>query len=141
MNRPLSFKFHKNCKCVNLNHLCFADNLFLFSYGDVKFVRFFTGALQYFQNVQGLQINKDKSFIFFANIDKEVKVQILQALSCNLPVKYLGLPLVSTAIKKVHCQKLADRIVAKMQCWYTKHLSYVGRAQLINVVLRSMSVY
>lgn len=96
VNHPFSFKFHKNCKYVNLNHFCFINDLFLFNYGNVEYVRFFAGALQHFQNILGFQVNKDKSLIFFANVDNEVKAQILQVLSFkegNLPLKYLILPL------------------------------------------------
>lgn len=32
------FKFHWRCSKVNLTHLCFADDLMIFSHGDTDFI-------------------------------------------------------------------------------------------------------
>lgn len=58
-----------------------------------------------------------------------------------LPVKYLGIPLVFTIVKKEYCQKLVDKIITTITCWTTKHLSYAGRVELVNFVVRSTYVY
>lgn len=55
-----------------------------------------------------------------------------------LLVTYLGVPLVSTAMKKDHLKRLIERIIARITSWIAKNLSYVGRLQLINSVLRSL---
>lgn len=76
MSISFAFKFHKSCKEVNLNHLYFADDLLLFSYGDVEYVSFFANTMQYLKDVSGLQVNKGKSLILFSNIEGIVKSQI-----------------------------------------------------------------
>ncbi|GKF48334.1 hypothetical protein Tco_0141585, partial [Tanacetum coccineum] len=59
-----SFSYHRYCDKLDLINLCFADDLFLFSYGDV----------------QSASIIKD-------TLDEG-----------RLPVKYLGVPLVSSRL-------------------------------------------
>lgn len=74
----------------------------------------------------------------------QLKAQIRHNLNFEegmLPITYLGIPLVSTAIKKNHCTPFIDKITAKVNNWATKHLSYAGRVQLINSVMRRLHVY
>ncbi|KAH7659449.1 RNA-directed DNA polymerase protein [Dioscorea alata] len=82
--------------------------------------------------------------IYFSGVPLVVKEQIISILNFkmgDLPVKYLGLPLFSTRLKKEHCHVLIDRISARVLNWAAKSLSYAGRLQLINSVLNSMHVY
>lgn len=46
-----------------------------------------------------------------------------------------------TAIKKSHCTCLIDKINARVSNWVGKHLSYAGRVQLINSLLRILHMY
>lgn len=91
-------------------------------------------ALKHFEKVSGLRVNEDKSFC--VGINGQI-LQLLNFREGTLPVKYLGLPLVSTFMSKDHYQNLVEKITI----WTTKHLSYKRRVQLINVVLRNMHVY
>lgn len=59
----------------------------------------------------------------------------------SLPVKYLGLPLISTRLKKEHCHDLINKIAARVLNWAAKTLSYAGRLQLVNSVLTSMHIF
>lgn len=59
----------------------------------------------------------------------------------NLPVRYLGVPLISTKLRKIDCDQLVARITKRIQLWTNKVWSYVGRAQLIKSILFSMQVY
>lgn len=101
VNLPASFKFHKGCKKVKVNHLCFADYLFLFSHGDFEPMKSLRDAVKHFEHVFGLQVNDSKSSMYFARVLIQVKRQILQTLNFRegiLPITYLGVPLVSTVI-------------------------------------------
>ncbi|GAV73163.1 zf-RVT domain-containing protein, partial [Cephalotus follicularis] len=53
----------------------------------------------------------------------------------TLPLKYLGLPLVSRKLTAMECRCLTSKLVAKTQAWASKCLSYSGRLQLIQAVL------
>lgn len=77
-------------------------------------------------------------------MEQEIRTQILLELGFkegSLPVKYLGLPLISTKLNKDHCMELISKIIARISNWVAKSLSYAGRTQLVNSVLSSLHVY
>ena len=59
----------------------------------------------------------------------------------SLPVRYLGVPLISTKLSSSDCRILLEKIVARIKNWIAKHLSYGGRLQLIKSVLFSLQIY
>lgn len=59
----------------------------------------------------------------------------------SLPVRYLGLPLFSTRLKKEHCSALITKITARILNWTAKSLSYAGRLQLVQSMLTSIHLY
>ena len=56
----------------------------------------------------------------------------------ELPVKYLGVPLVTRRLLAKDCEALMDRLKARITNWSTKMLSYAGRVQLIQSILFSI---
>ncbi|KAJ0879197.1 putative reverse transcriptase zinc-binding domain-containing protein [Helianthus annuus] len=58
-----------------------------------------------------------------------------------LPVKYLGVPLISSRLYYKDCKVLVDRMEARITDWKNKSLSFAGRLQLIRSVLSSLHVY
>ena len=56
-------------------------------------------------------------------------------------MKYLGVPLISTRLPHSDCQPLLDKILARIQSWTSRSLSYAGRLQLISSVLYSIQLY
>lgn len=59
----------------------------------------------------------------------------------SLPVKYLGLPSITTRLKYDDCVPLISKIEKRMNSWKGIFLSYAGGALLIRAVLNSMHVY
>ena len=59
----------------------------------------------------------------------------------KLPVRYLGVPLISTKLTKRDCAELTKKISNRIQSWNSKFLSYAGRAQLIQTVLYGIQNY
>ena len=95
------FEFHPKCEEVNLTHVCFADDMFLFAGGTSSSVQVIMDELNKFENFSGLQVNKQKSTIFLAGVNDDVKNVILNITGyClgSLPMKYLGVPLISTRL-------------------------------------------
>ncbi|XP_050227608.1 uncharacterized protein LOC126677161 [Mercurialis annua] len=138
------FNYHKGCKEINLNHLCFADDMFIFSKGDIQSIQIVNDTLKTFAEVSGLNPNHQKSIIFFNGVSATQKIEILRIIGFqegSLPVKYLGLPLISTRLSKEHCSGLIQRITGRVNSWSAKCLSYAGRLQLINSVLLSMQMW
>ncbi|XP_050207686.1 uncharacterized protein LOC126657101 [Mercurialis annua] len=134
------FSLEKLCH-LKLNHLMFADDLMLFCHEDIDSVKYFTENLSKFKNTPGLEINPSKSQIFFCNVDDSVKVSIMNSLGFKediLPLRYLGIPLISTRLSKVDCNGIISKITSRINSWTSNFLSYVGRLQLITSVLMRM---
>lgn len=60
-----SFKHHPKCSKMNLIHLSYADDLFLFAKGDLQSVQLLQHVLNQFSASSGLKGNVDKSWAFF----------------------------------------------------------------------------
>ena len=91
-----------------------------------------------FSIASGLSPNIGKSSIFIAGTNPLYKEAVLSLFGYTLgmlPVRYLGIPLLSTKLTAADCSELVDRITAKIRSWTTKFLSYAGRLQLIHSVL------
>ncbi len=58
-----------------------------------------------------------------------------------LPVRYLGVPLISGKLSVRDCDLLISKITAKISGWRVATLSYAGRLQLVSSVLSTMSQY
>jgi hypothetical protein len=91
-----------------------------------------------FQDLSGLYPNPNKSDIFLSgalNAEGEQIIRILGFREGELPMKYLGVPLLSSRLKVVYCKGLVDQIL------YIGLVEYARRVQLINSVLFSIKVY
>jgi len=89
------FTYHPTCKSVQLNHLCFANDLLVFSSANCNSVLAILGALGEFEKLSGLKANPSRTSIFLAGVSLEVKQDILAMIQMSegtLPVRYLGLP-------------------------------------------------
>ncbi|XP_039683059.1 uncharacterized protein [Medicago truncatula] len=63
-----AFRFHPRCKRLNLIHVCFADDLLLFSRGDVDSVSQLFEAFSLFSAAFGLKANQVKSSIYLGGV-------------------------------------------------------------------------
>nr|KAJ0213104.1 hypothetical protein LSAT_V11C400156970 [Lactuca sativa] len=142
-NEPF-FKYHWRCKKLKLTHLCFADDLMIFCHGNKISVRVIKDSLDEFARVAGLHPNFSKSHIFFGNVKAHVKRKILDTLPFvegKLPMRYLGIPLISTRLFIRDCKRLVDKVRCRIGDWRNKYLSYAGRLQLISSVIYSLPIY
>ncbi|GAV92486.1 hypothetical protein CFOL_v3_35865, partial [Cephalotus follicularis] len=125
-------------------HLCYAYDLLIFAATDLNSIEFIKHGLDHFKAVSGLAAGAEKSFIFFCNTKRRIRDQILRVTNFKqgvLPVKYLGLPLITSRLTKRDCTLLTENILARVNSWTTKSLSYAGRLQLIKSTLASMQVF
>ncbi|GJX85369.1 reverse transcriptase domain, reverse transcriptase zinc-binding domain protein [Tanacetum coccineum] len=58
-----------------------------------------------------------------------------------LPVRYLGVPLISSRLLYRDCKILVEKLKSRVNDWRNKFLSFDGRLQLIWLVLSSMHIY
>ena len=120
------------------------DEIFLFAGGTKSSVQVVMDELKRFENFSGLQVNNQKSAIFLFGVNDDVKNDLLNTTgfsSGSFPMKYLGIPVISTRLSHCDCQPLLDKILARIQSWTSRSLSYAGRLQLIASVLYSIQMY
>lgn len=113
-------KFHSRCKKEKISHLCFADDLLIFCKGDRCSVQVVKDCLINFEELSGLSPNPGKSSLFTCGVDNNTKDSLLGVLGFkegSLPVRYLGVPLISSKLRKADCNALVERITAKIKSW------------------------
>lgn len=59
----------------------------------------------------------------------------------KLPVRYLGVPFISSKLKECDCQPLTDKITSRVGSWTVKYLSFAGRLLQIDSVMNNMVNY
>jgi len=138
------FIHHWRCKPTNITHLCFADDLMLFCHADIDSIMLLKSSLDRFSTLSGLTINLTKSSLYLSGIDGSLRSTFSTQLGIpekTLPVRYLGVPLLSSRLSHADCIPLVERITARIQLWTSSSLTYAGRLQLIKSVLFSIQVY
>ncbi|GJT62244.1 hypothetical protein Tco_1005777 [Tanacetum coccineum] len=97
------------------------------------------------KHASGLIHSIRKCTAFLCNVLNHVKLSILNVLPFEegrLPVKYLGVPLVSSRLKARDCKELVEKVQNRVLDWKNKALSIAGRLQLIRSrFISSMHVF
>ncbi|GJU32945.1 hypothetical protein Tco_1176534 [Tanacetum coccineum] len=132
------------CDKLELINLCFADDLFIFAYGDVQSVVVIKECLDEFKNASGLIPSIPKSTTFFCNVLNHVKLSILNVLPFEegrLLFKYLGVPLVSSRLKARDCKELVEKVQNRVLDWKNKALSRAVRPLIIRSVISLLQCF
>lgn len=138
------FKFFWRCKTLSLSYLFFADDVFLFCGADLTSISLLKNGLDTFFAWSGFKPNSNKSEIFLAGGSATLRSEILLAfgfIEGTLPVRYLGVPIISSRLGKADCISLVDRITNRVQSWTQRFLSFAGCLQLIRSVLHAIQTY
>ncbi|KAJ9546404.1 hypothetical protein OSB04_018947 [Centaurea solstitialis] len=139
-----NFQYHQGCEDMQITHLCFADDLFVFTGANLESVEVLKKALDMFRTRSGLEPNLSKSEVFFCNVslnDRQVILNSLPLVAGLFPIRYLGVPLSSSCLRVGDFQPLVTRARDRIHNWKSKFLSFAGRKQLIVSVLQSMQLY
>ncbi|XP_059639378.1 uncharacterized protein LOC132281720 [Cornus florida] len=140
ISQSTAFKFHLRCSNLAIAYLIFADDLLLFCRGDLASISTLKHALYHFSALSGLSSNNSKSSFFVSGVGTDLSNDIKALLGFNdgsLPIKYLGVPLLSTRLKVDDCHGLVERVTKRINHWSSNFLSYAGRIQLIQAVIYS----
>lgn len=138
------FNYHPRCATQKITHLIYADDLMLFTRGDITSIQIAWDCLLDFGDKSGLRVNPQKSNIFLAGVFGADKDDILQAIRIpvgTLPVRYLGIPLAAESLKLPHYAPLIKKLKDNIQRWQPNSLSYAGRLELIRSVLQGVSCF
>ncbi|KAL0461234.1 UNVERIFIED_CONTAM: hypothetical protein Slati_0011000 [Sesamum latifolium] len=138
------FNFHPKCEKLKITHLLFADDLMLFSGGDLLSIHILMECLQEFRDVSGLTVITSKSSIFIAGIVSNKLDGILAMTEFTrreMPVRYLGIPLVTQRLSVTDYSPLVDRIANCISKWTTKSLSFAGHLELTSLVIQGVECF
>ncbi|KAL2252819.1 UNVERIFIED_CONTAM: hypothetical protein Sindi_0076600 [Sesamum indicum] len=144
IEQDLQFSYHWKCEPAKVFQLGFADDLLLFCRADLNSLRTLKRGLDRFAEWSGLRLNVQKSHVIISRLAQGWKDQILTIMGFQegqLPMRYLGLPLLSSRLSISDCQPLLLKIDARINGWEGISLSYAGRIQIIKSVLSAMSIY
>lgn len=122
-----------------ITHLAFANDLMLFSRGDANSVTVLIDVLKSFERSSGHAININKSEIFSAGIKDDLGFMGIPY--GTLRVRYLGVPLDAQRLKVENYSPLIDSINKYICTWKGNTLSYVGRLELVCVVIQGVVGY
>ena len=134
--------FHPKCKNIDLTHLCFADDLMIFADGTKNSIVEILRVFDVFDRMSGLRISMKKSTLFLAGISIQKREEIISHFpfeSGSLPVRYLGLPLLTKNMTVLDYLPLIEKIRKRIGSWTGWFLSYAERLQLIKSVITSLA--
>lgn len=129
--------YHPKTAELKISHLMFADDMMVFFDGSSSSLHGIYETLDDFAGWSGLQMNREKTTLFHAGLStsENAAVSGYGFPIGNLPVRYLGLPLMSRKLRINEYAPLLDKISFKFRAWAVKSLSFAGRLQLIGSVI------
>jgi len=92
----------------------------------------------------GMKINYDKSDLLTIGTDEERVNEFARIFCCEtgeFPLKYLGVPLHFTKLRREDLQPIIDNIIKRIARWKGRLLSYAGRLTLLKACLASIPIY
>lgn len=105
--------YHPKCKNIDFTHLCFADDLMVFADGNKRSVEGVLRVFEEFDTMSGLKISLEKSTLFLAGFTDQKKEKLLNHFPLavgKLPVRYLGLPLLTKDMTVTDFLPLVEKI-------------------------------
>ena len=133
--------YHPRCKNILLSHLCFADDLLVFTNCTKRSIEGVIKVFKEYAHVSGLKIRLEKSTLYTTGISEGIEKDILTFpfSSGKLPVKYLELPILTKHMIVNDYLPLVEKDRKKISSWTGRFLSHVGRLQLISSVITSLT--
>ncbi|CAA7032183.1 unnamed protein product [Microthlaspi erraticum] len=105
--------YHPRCQNIGLTHLSFADDIMVLTDGKIRSVEGIIKLFDDFARFSGLKISLEKSTIYFAGVSPQVResmATLFPFTSGQLPVRYLGLPLLTKCMTRNDFLPLVEKI-------------------------------
>lgn len=132
-----SIGFHPNTDRLRLSHLMFTDDVMIFFDGCANSLHGISECLDDFASWSSLHMNASKTELFTSGLEliESTAVARYGFPSGQLPIRYLGLPLMSRKLRISEYSPLINKITMRFHSWSTKSLSFAGRLQLLKTVI------
>ncbi|GFS29167.1 hypothetical protein Acr_00g0005630 [Actinidia rufa] len=126
LKNNMDFNFHPKCRGLNITHLAFADDLVLFSRGDITSVSLLMQSKSlwrlFWAENRFCQIKHFTVGIY--SQDKEAIKGITGFSQGSFPFRYLGIPIADSRIFIAQISLLIDKISGYISAWVSADLSY-----------------
>lgn len=122
----------------------YADDTLLFLKNDLEQVMNLKWLLSCFEQISGMRINFHKCELVPINVDMDEAQLVAQSLCCKLgsfPIKYLGVPLHHSKLRREDLQPIVDALLKRAAGWRGRLLSRAARLELVRSVLASIPIY
>ena len=130
--------YHPRCQKMDLTHMSFADDILVFTDGNIRSLDSIVEVFEYFAKISGLEISLEKCTFYLAGVSDARRQEMESRYSIQsgkLPVRYLRLPLLTKRMRIADYMPLLDRIKSRISSWTARHLSMAGRLALIHQLL------
>ncbi|XP_039033848.1 uncharacterized protein LOC120169815 [Hibiscus syriacus] len=125
------FDFHLKCKKIGFSHLSFTDDLLIFYKENFDLVADVLTILDQFYEFSGLKLNSSKCEFFTTGISSRdlEDIKFLSGFkSGSLPVRYLGIPLITRKLTMKDCDPLLEKIKLRLHHWQLVLLASILKA-------------
>ncbi|CAA7037985.1 unnamed protein product [Microthlaspi erraticum] len=138
----IDFEYHHKCQTSKLTHLCFADDLLIFTDGSLSSVQNILQILEEFERLSGLAVSLQKTSFFSSGLS-ESEIQVISSTTGlthgSLPIRYLGIPLSSKKLSLLNCAPLLQHIKGKINSWSARSFSFAGRLLMLKTVIAGIT--
>jgi hypothetical protein len=127
-----------------VSSLQYADYTLLFLENNIEKASTSKWLLVCFEQMSGMKINYDKSDLLTIGLDDDNANCFAKIFCCkksDFPIKYLGVSLHFTKLRRQDLQPVIDKIIKRIAGWRGRLLSYAGRLTLLKACLASIPIY
>ncbi|WMV30238.1 hypothetical protein MTR67_023623 [Solanum verrucosum] len=137
--------FQMELKGPLINHLCFADDIIIFTTGIKQSLQHIMKTISTYEAVSDQLLNKNKShFMVPSNTSSDIIVMIKETTGFSRkesPINYLGCSLYIGGQRIIYHSELVDKVIKKISGWQSRILSFGGRVTLVKHMLQSIIIH
>ncbi|XP_010436564.1 PREDICTED: uncharacterized protein LOC104720343 [Camelina sativa] len=120
---------HPKTKERDITHLMFTDDVMVFFDGSSSSLQGISDVMDLFASWSGFRMNYEKTQIFTAGLEPSESLAISNSgfTTGSLPIRYLGLPLMSSKLRISEYSPLLDKLMKRFHAWASLSLSRASR--------------
>lgn len=132
------------CARTDITHLAYVNDLLLFAQADESSITWIEKCLVDFSAQDGLLPNLRKSNLYMVGINDRIASRLLEITGFQrrtFPFRYLNIPLMAEKLRTSNYNPLTESIMWRMASWSKQTLSYVGKLELVKMVLQGIEFF